>query len=147
MTSKLDHITCLSILKLVPSTPFYMYPDDPYYTVSYNYCQNIFSFHSHTFQCMSNITLKSSIFHVFTLHRNTSDNWTKPLFILLTEYLSSKLKKETMINYISYIRIILSAVARELCHFMNICWYHSTRGSNTVKQKGSTFLSMYLDNL
>lgn len=147
MTSKLDHTTCLSILKLVPFKTFYMYPDDPYYTVSYISYQNKFSFHSHTVQFMSHITLNLFIFHASTLYRDTSDNWTNPLYILLAEYLSSWLKKGAMINYISCIHILLSVVACKLCHFMKIFWYHSARDSDTVKQKRSIFLSLYLDNL
>jgi hypothetical protein len=62
----------------VSFTSCYMYPDDPYYTIIYHYWLNVFSFHSRTFQFMSNTALKKSIIHVFTLYESTSDKWTKP---------------------------------------------------------------------
>ena len=74
-------------------------------------------------------------------------NEKKHLFILLAEYLHSKLQKETMINYISCLHIFLSAVSQELYHSIKMSWSHSTRGSDKVKQKGSLFLSLYLDNM
>jgi len=80
-------------LKLVPFTSCYMYPDNPYYKIIYNYWLNIFSFHSHTFQFMSNIALKKSTLHAFTLYRATSDKWTKPFTYSAGQIFASKTDK------------------------------------------------------